>query len=60
MNDCKRVATSLDTSRKLVKPETINEEFRELIGSLLYLAVAIRPDMSYGVNSLRQFNNCYN
>ena len=26
MNDCKSVATPLDSSRKLVKPETINEE----------------------------------
>ena len=29
MNECKSVATPLDSSRKLIKPQTINEESKK-------------------------------
>jgi len=51
----------LDISQKLRESsEPLSEEdypFRELIGSLMYLSTCTRPDISYAVNSLSQFNN---
>ena len=59
------VATPLNTSMKLTMPESHSKEdmkqysFRELICSLMYLAVETRPDIAFVVNSLRQYNICY-
>ena len=65
MKDCKPIRTPVEVGAKLNKPDKISElemskyPFRSLIGSLTYLSVATRPDLSYAVSSLRQFNNCY-
>ena len=65
MENAKPVATPVDTSTKLMKPESHSEEdmkqypFREVIGSLMYLAVGTRPDIAFAVNSLSQYNTCY-
>ncbi|XP_076620058.1 uncharacterized protein LOC143341211 [Colletes latitarsis] len=66
MSNCKPVSTPLDLNRKLRK-ETENSgeyhkdlPFRELLGSLMYLAVATRPDIAHAVGALSQFNNCFN
>lgn len=65
MRDSKTVLKPLDPSTKLTKPEEISNEemdlypYRELIGSLMYLAIGTRPDIAFAVNFLSQFNNCY-
>jgi len=61
MDDCNPVSTLIDIAQKLNEPnKTLDEAdypFRELIGGLMYLSVSTRPDISYAVNSLSQFNN---
>jgi len=61
MEDCNPVKTPIDISQKLGEPSELLSEadypFRELIGSLMYLSTCTRPDISYAVNSLSQFNN---
>lgn len=37
----------------------INLPYQKLIGSLMYLSVLTRPDISYAVSYMSQFNNCY-
>lgn len=34
--------------------------YRNLIGALLYISSGTRPDISYSVNYLSRFQNCYN
>ncbi|XP_051167218.1 uncharacterized protein LOC127285310 [Leptopilina boulardi] len=64
MEDCKSTSSPLDPGTKLKKlDESLKQEkkypFRELIGSLMYLAVATRSDLVYAVNHLNQFNNSH-
>jgi len=37
-----------------------NVKYRNLIGALLYISSGTRPDISYSVNYLSRFQNCYN
>lgn len=63
MENSRPVSTPLDPGSKLRKIDQSEFEenetfpFRELIGCLMYLAVATRPDIAYAVNHLSQFNN---
>lgn len=57
MENCNPVTIPLDPGTKLRKLENSSKEekkysFRELIGSLMYLAVATRPYLMYAVNHL--------
>ncbi|BES90199.1 Hydra magnipapillata [Nesidiocoris tenuis] len=58
MENCKPVSTPQETRLKLNKPQTPDEKlpFRSLIGSLMYLAIATRPDIAHSVSFLSQFN----
>jgi len=65
MSDCNLVSTPSSPGAKLTKSEIGTSEddvefpYRELIGSLMYLAVGTRPDIAFTVSHLGQFNNCY-
>ena len=59
MADSHPVSTPLDPNVKLIRtPETKNydiPEYRSSIGSLTYVAIGTRPDISYAIQHLSQF-----
>jgi hypothetical protein len=62
MKDCKGAHTPMDFKLKmgaLPAGKQVNIPYRELIGCLLYLSVNTRPDISYAVSFLSQFNSNY-
>jgi len=61
MSNCKSVSTPMENGLKLSKSEIKDETlpYQKLIGSLLYLSTTSRPDISFAVSYLSQFNNCY-
>ncbi|KHJ39902.1 hypothetical protein D918_10061 [Trichuris suis] len=65
MQNCKPATTPLAPNLKLTKPFTASKEemltfpYQMLIGSLMHLVVATRPDIAYAVSSLSQFNTSY-
>lgn len=61
MNDCNTKDTPMECNLKLKKAECVDKKFpyQQLIGSLMYLSVLTRPDISYSVSYLSQFNNCF-
>lgn len=62
MSNCKSSPTPLETNLNFdmyVENCSSNIPYQQLIGSLMYLAILRRPDISYSVSFLSQFNNCY-
>ena len=63
MVDCKAVNTPMEAGLSLVRDDSAVCEgqfpYQQLLGSLMYLSVLTRPDISYSVSYLSQFNNCY-
>jgi transposase InsO family protein len=69
MSDCHPVSTPADTSVRLVKPKAnegvtpqiIDDKvpYRQAIGSLMYLMLATRPDISAAVNKVAQYASSY-
>lgn len=59
MTDCKGVSTPLTRG---FKPSAVNQDdneslpYRELVGSLMYVTLATRPDIVHAVSVLSQFN----
>ena len=61
MQDCKPVSTPVGTGMKLVKASdcedcTDQQCYQSAIGSLLYLSVSTRPDITYAVSTLAKFS----
>lgn len=54
--------TPMEINLKLDKGEHCDKKYpyQQLIGSLMYLSVLTRPDISYSISFLSQFNNCFN
>ena len=66
MSDCNPTSTPADISIKLVKPkidkDNISENnipYKQAIGSLTYLMLATRPDISAAVNKVAQFASAF-
>lgn len=63
MEKSKQAATSTNAGIKLKRldeweaEQEDNHPIRELIDTLMYLAIESRPDIAYAVNYLSQFNN---
>jgi len=65
MENCKPISTPLDSNQRLTKKMDSNAEekgistkhkpYRELIGSLIYLANATRPDLAFVAGALSRF-----
>jgi hypothetical protein len=62
-SNCKPISTPLDPGMKLSKHSTqMGTEifpYREIIGSLMYLMVCTRPDISYAIGQLSKYNSNY-
>lgn len=60
IKNAKLYKTPMEPNLKLSKCD-INEDvkYRNLIGALLYISHGTRPDISYSVNYLSRFQNCY-
>ncbi|KAK2577963.1 hypothetical protein KPH14_012263 [Odynerus spinipes] len=61
LESAKLYATPMEQNLKCNPAESLceNIQYRNLIGVLLYLSTGTRPDISYSVNYLSRFQNCY-
>ncbi|KAF2888063.1 hypothetical protein ILUMI_18110 [Ignelater luminosus] len=61
IENSKLYKTPMEINLKLEKSEVNNDiKYRNLIGALLYVNSGTRPDISFSVNYLSRFQNCYN
>lgn len=63
--DAHPVATPADSNVQLQAPQSDDDSsipvfpYQELVGSLLYVQIATRPDITHAVNKVSQFSNNY-
>jgi hypothetical protein len=65
LQDCKPVSTPMDVNVKLVKDDGYSKavdpvEYQSMVGSLIYAAIATRPDIAHAVGTLAKFNSSPN
>lgn len=62
LENSKLYNTPMEVNLKIEKADDCerNIKYRNLIGALLYISSATRPDISFSVNYLSRFQNCYN
>ena len=65
MEDSKPVSTPMDINVKLEKNDGVSKNvdpilYQSMVGSLLYAAVATRPDIAQAVAAVSKFNSCPN
>lgn len=62
LENSKLYNTPMEVNLKIEGSDTCerNIKYRNLIGALLYISAATRPDISFSVNYLSRFQNCYN
>ena len=63
LSEGKTVCTPMDANVKLWKDDGVSKPvdtvlYQSIIGSLLYAAIATRPDISQAVGALSKFNSC--
>lgn len=59
MQDCKGISTPMEVGLNITKEEILlNIPYRELIGSLMYLATTSRPDIAYATAFLSRYMHC--
>lgn len=61
IKDSRLYNTPMETNLKIEKSDEYEPDikYRNLIGALLYISSGTRPDISYSVNYLSRFQNCY-
>ena len=60
VNSRRRFDTPMESGLKLLKGDVIETDlpYRSLIGALVYVAAATRPDISFATNYLSRFQSC--
>lgn len=61
MQDCKPMSTPMENHLRLKKGEEVertDKPYRQLIGCLMYITLASRPDLCAAVGYLSQFQSC--
>ncbi|XP_073943415.1 uncharacterized protein [Choristoneura fumiferana] len=62
MDECKATSTPIEPGLTLEADKSTKDKelpYKNLIGTLMYLAVATRPDIMFAVSYLSQFNDSY-
>ena len=62
MQDCKPISTAIDSNHQLKAIGDIDERtdataYQQILRSLMYLVTGTRPDVSYTITHLSQFNS---
>ena len=62
MQDCKPRATPCELNPQVTESDPLNESelklYRQIVGALIYVMTATRPDISYTITKLSQYMSC--